>query len=247
MRHVAHVSPASVTGCTVSATNGSTSLSGSAPDVCRTPSSRAPGALSDAASTSGLWYLRLHRLYEYAWVSPAPHPFSLSQYVHTLHPGFSWHARQHAPSEEVRNAPPSNTFPSSSVFRSALHGVTGWTPPPTERSSPAPQYGIAGGATGIALASAPSRVRQLAMTLSGPPTRKHPGQSGSGPFAKLMRRPSRVMTTSASSHVSAGASWASPPPDRNEGAGSATLSPSHVAAKSLGSTSAAYITGTVTP
>ena len=94
-------------------------------------------------------------------------------------------------------------------------------------SGPAPQYGIAADAIGNALASLPEMVRQLAMTLSGPPTRKHPGQSVKGPSAKRIRSPSSAMTTSTSSHVSFGGGSLAIPALRNVGAGSATRTPSH--------------------
>ena len=68
MRHNAHVSPASsVTGCTVSATKGSTRLSGNAPEVRRTSAPLDPGAFPPGPerSASGSWYRSEHSEYEY--------------------------------------------------------------------------------------------------------------------------------------------------------------------------------------
>ena len=166
------------------------------------------------------------------------------QKVHTLHPGFSWHARQHAPADDVRNVPPLRTSPSSSAFSSALHGVTGPTSAVKDISGPAPQYGIAGAPIGMELASDPSRTRHDAITLSGPPTRKQPGHSFSAPSTKLTRRPSDVIVTTTSSHVSIGCSSPcigelhppGPQPLRNVGAGSASWTPAHVVSNDAGST-----------
>ena len=139
----------------------------------------------------------------------------------------------------MRNVPPFRTSPSSSAFSSALHGVTGTTSAVRDMSGPAPQYGIAGGPMGIKLASDPSRVRHEAITLSGPPTRKQPGQSLSAPSTKLMRSPSDVIVTTTSSHVSAGCSMpciADMPSLRNVGAGRASWIPEHRVSNDAGST-----------
>ena len=259
MRQSAHVSPASlVTGCTVSATKGSTRLSGNAPEVRRTSAPLAPGGAvpGPERSTSGSWYRSEHSEYEYECAFP-PHPFSRSvQKLQTLHCGFSWHARQHAPCEEVRNAPPSSTSPSMSAFSSALHGVTGSSAAGdgTAKSAPAPQYGIAGGAAAgkekRGESSAPSGGAerdvsllrlQEAMTLFSPaPTRKHPGHRRTGsPLANPTRSPSLAMTTSRSSQGtksdSGSAASASAPQQRCAGDGSATRIPKQVTSKSSGS------------
>ena len=244
MRQSAHVSPASsVTGCTVSATKGSTALSGNEPEVRRTSAPLAPGG--PERNTSGSWYRSEHSEYEYECAFP-PHPFSRSaQKLQTLHCGFSWHARQHAPCEEVRNAPPSSISPSKSAFSSALQGVTGSSAAGdgTAKSAPAPQYGIAGGAAAgkTKLPGDEERGDQEAMTLLSPtPTRKHPGHKRTGtPLANPTRRPSVAMTTSRSSHEtmsdSGSAANFSAPPPRCAGDGNATRIPKQVTSKFSGS------------
>ena len=269
MRHTAHVSPASsVTGCTVSATKGSTRLSGNAPEVWRMSAPLTPGASPPGPerSTSGSWYRSEHSEYEYECAFP-PHPFSRSaQKLQTLHLGFSWHARQHAPCEDVRKAPPSSTSPSRSVFSSALQGVTGSSAAGdgTARSAPAPQYGIAGGAAAGkkkpslgAFVGDVSERDQEAMTLFSPaPTRKHPGQRRTGaPLANPTRSPSLAKTTSRSlqdtKSDSGSAANASAPQQRCAGDGNATRIPKQVTSKSSGSNAAisasSYRSGTAIP
>ena len=79
----------------MSATKGSTRLSGNAPEVRRTSAPLDPGAFPPGPerSASGSWYRSEHSEYEYECAFP-PHPFSRSaQKLQTLHCGFSWHAR----------------------------------------------------------------------------------------------------------------------------------------------------------
>ena len=228
-----------------------------------TPGASLPGP---ERSTSGSWYRSEHSEYEYECAFP-PHPFSRSaQKLQTLHWGFSWHARQHAPCEDVRKAPPSSTSPSRSVFSSALQGVTGSSAAGdgTARSAPAPQYGIAGGAAAGkkkpslgAFVGDVSERDQEAMTLFSPaPTRKHPGQRRTGaPLANPTRSPSLAKTTSRSSQDtksdSGSAANASAPQQRCAGDGNATRIPKQVTSKSSGSNAAisasSYRSGTAIP
>ena len=149
--------------------------------------------------------------------------------------------------DDVKNVPPFRTSPYRCVSSSLLHGVIGPSVAGTARSGPAPQKGIAGGAIANADASDPEIVLQLAMTLSGPPTMKHPGHRPKDPYTKLMRSPSAVMTRSRSSHDSGAAGRFIAPPARKDSSGHASCAPSQVTSNDAGSTVSAYGTGTVTP